>query len=78
MKISVPNFQNYGVMTYRFRKILAWYIKLTCFVALVHFSFALNARGYANVGIEIMSSFASNFTINESLPLLFYKDFVKT
>ena len=48
------------------------------FIALVHFSFALNARGYANVGIEIMSSFASNFTINESLPLLFYKDFVKT
>ena len=48
------------------------------FIALVQFSFALNARGYANVGIEIMSSFASNFTINESLPLLFYKDFVKT
>ena len=34
VKITVPNFQKYRVMTYRFRKILALYTKLTCFIAL--------------------------------------------
>ena len=34
VKIAVPNFQKYRVMTYRFRKTVAFYTKLTCFIAL--------------------------------------------
>ena len=34
VKIYVSNFKKYRVITYRFRKILAWYTRLTCFIGL--------------------------------------------
>ena len=75
MKISVLNFQKYRVTTYRFRKILAWYTKLSL-SHWVHLFFALNARGYVNVGTEILSHFTCEFTKTGPLLLLFFKDFV--
>ena len=63
MKISVPNFQKHRVITCRFRKILDSILNSHVLLHWIHLSLARNARGYANVGTEILCPLACNFSL---------------
>ena len=72
MKISVPNFQKYKMITYVLRKFKPSIIMSHVLSHWVQLSFAFNVRSYANAGTEILSPVASNFIKNGSLSPLFF------
>ena len=77
LKISVPNFQKYRIMTYTdLGKFQPSIIRSHVLSHQFHLSFARNVRVYANVGTENLSPLACNFTRNVSHLPLYFKDFV--